>query len=95
MRFEDTVKSIWGQPEFPIYFAGYYDSQNHKTFKSLLLTLCIYVLNYHTSKYDQEELQVLRDYEALAGSGDSSYTDDINFLKFLYKKNVKVPVEWE
>ncbi|WP_294279890.1 hypothetical protein [uncultured Chryseobacterium sp.] len=95
MRFEDTVISIWGRPEFPIWFAGYYNSPNQKTFKSILLSLCIYEKNYNKSKYDDESLQILNEYESLAGSNDSSHTEDVNFLKFLYKKNVPHQREWE
>lgn len=95
MRFEDTVISIWGRPEFPIWFAGYYNSPDQKTFKSILLSLCIYEKNYNRSKYDDESLQILNAYESLAGSNESSHTEDVNFLKFLYKKNVPHPREWE
>lgn len=95
MRFEETVKSIRGRPEFPIWFANYYDSTNQKTFKSILLSLCIYEKNYHKGKYDDESLQILNAYESLAGSNDSSLTEDVNFLKFLYKKNVPHAREWE
>lgn len=95
MRFEETVISIWGRPEVPISFSNYYDSHNHKTFKSILLTLCIYEKNYNTGKYDDESIQILNAYETSAGNNDSSLTEDVNFLKFLYKKNVHHAREWE
>lgn len=95
MRFEDTVKSIWGKPEIPTYFSGYYNLNNDKTFKSMLLVLCIYVLNYDRSKYDEESLQILNNYQTIAASGESSHTEDINFLKFLYKRNVSHQIDWE
>jgi hypothetical protein len=95
MRFEDTVNSIWGKPEIPTYFSGYYNLGNGTAFKSILLALCIYALNYNRSKYDEESIQVLSDYQTIAISGESSHTDDIKFLKFLYKKNVPYPRDWE
>lgn len=82
MLFEDIIKNIFGVPKTPIYFSGYYDT-NPYVFKSMLLTICIYEINYNDDKYTEEELEIIKDYERKASKNENSNSDDINFLEFL------------
>jgi len=84
MTFEDTVKKIFGRPKTPIYFANYYDFSDKHAFKSILLTMCIYELNYNPDKYNEEEVEILRNYESLAYKNNSDHSSNIKFLNFLY-----------
>lgn len=95
MRFEETVVSIWGKPKTAITFAGYYHLKDQTAFKAILLSLCIYSLNYDVSKYDDESVEALQNYESLAEKNESTYQDDIRILKLLYKHNYPFPQRWE
>lgn len=92
MRFEETVKSIWGKPQIPTTFAGYYDGNAGSgiAFKALLLSLCIYEINYGRDKYDAESLQTLENYQSTASKGDSTHSEDVKMIMFLHDHNSKV-----
>ena len=49
----------------------------------MLLTICIYEINYNDDKYTEEELEIIKDYERKASKNENSNSDDINFLEFL------------
>lgn len=89
MLFERTVTKIFGKPKTPIYFAGYYDSNNENVIKSMLLTMCIYEINYNPDSYDENSKEILNDYESKASNFENTKEDDFKFLTFLfnYEKN--------
>ena len=66
-----------------------YKRQNEYTFKSILLTLCIYQLNYNPENYDDNALEKLKNYESKASKNETDRTEDLEFLKFIgeYEKN--------
>lgn len=88
MMFERTVKKVFGQPKTPIYFSGFYDT-NEYAFKAMLFAMCTYEINYCPEKYTEEELTTLKEYEAKSYKNETTRSEDLQFLTFLseYEKN--------
>ena len=90
MRFEEVIKSIWGTPQIPTYFAGYYDSASagkESNLRAILFTLCIYETNYGRDKYDESGLETIRTYQNIADKGELTHNDDVKFIVFLHEHN--------
>ncbi len=83
MLFEKTVKKIFGKPKTAISFADYYSIEK-QGFKSILLTMCIYEINYNPEKYNPEKLEILISYEKKASKNKNTHKEDLEFLDFLY-----------
>ncbi|MNK87900.1 hypothetical protein D3C87_1078470 [compost metagenome] len=88
MMFERTVKKVFGNPKTQIYFAGFYDT-NEYAFKAMLFAMCTYEINYHPEKYDEESLNILKEFETKAYRNETSRDEDLKFLIFLneYENN--------
>lgn len=91
MTFEGVINNIWGKPPTGATFAGYYDLRNTdgKPHKALLFAICIYAHNYQKTKFNDEILEQMQEYQSLYLENNVDYeyfaTTLIKLHEYLFK----------